>query len=209
MSFIKANALTNIDYELLHQSGCIEVQLGIESAVPLILKNMNKKATPSLYGKVIESLIKVGINCSCYLIFGFPGETTESAAQTREFIRKMDLLDYEGIITFSMFPFILTPLSPIYDSGMRKQYGLLGYMHNWKHKTMDSKQAMEEVMRTFFESNSGLIYRGDSQDLLASLNPKLRKLFIKSRHDFSKAFHQGLLNENDLRNGFYKIFYRN
>ena len=81
MSFIRADALKNIDYKLLRRAGCIEVQLGLESADPSVLRNMNKKADPETYRTVIKNLLKVGINCSCYFIFGFPGETCRNCAK--------------------------------------------------------------------------------------------------------------------------------
>jgi len=73
MTFIRADTLDNIDSELLRRAGCMEVQLGLESADPRILKNMRKNATPELYDRVLKKLLSVGINCSCYFIFGFPG----------------------------------------------------------------------------------------------------------------------------------------
>jgi anaerobic magnesium-protoporphyrin IX monomethyl ester cyclase len=45
MTMIRASALEDVDAELLRESGCIEVLLGLESADPQILKNMNKKAS--------------------------------------------------------------------------------------------------------------------------------------------------------------------
>ena len=91
MTFIRASTLNTVDIGLLQQAGCIEVQLGLESADPQILKNMNKKATPELYDSVLEKLLSAGMNCSCYFIFGFPGETPDSAHRTREFIKRKNL----------------------------------------------------------------------------------------------------------------------
>jgi p-methyltransferase len=176
MTFVRASTLDNVDVDLLRQAGCIEVQLGLESADPQILKNMNKKASPELYDRVLRKLLASGINCSCYFIFGFPGETEESAQRTRDFIKSFDGQHYEGNLCWSMFPFTLIPLSPIYEPGARRKYGLSGYLHKWQHATMNSDQAREQVLKTFLEiENSGPIYRGDNQEILSRMGPSLRK----------------------------------
>ena len=135
----------NEDVELLKRAGCLEVQLGIESADPRILRNMNKGADPAIYHDALTKLRSAGINCSCYFIFGFPGETEESAGQTRAFIKTHDRMDIKGGLAVSLFPFILSPLSPIYAPEARKPYALSGYMKRWAHQTMDYQGALRET----------------------------------------------------------------
>jgi p-methyltransferase len=208
MSFIRASALKDVDGELLLRSGCIEVQLGLESADPQVLHNMNKKANPTLYSEVIRKLLAAGINCSCYFIFGFPGETDESARRTREFIKSIEHPDLDGIVSFSIFPFTPVPLSPIYEYEMAKKYDLTGYMSNWKHQTMDSYQAMKYVTKAFFElENSGAIYRGDNLDILSSISPRKRKQFVARRHKLSKLAIKRPLEKDDIIGEFGGLFF--
>lgn len=203
MSFIRASTLEDIDGELLRRSGCIEVQLGLESADSQILANMNKKANPKLYAEVVRKLLSVGINCSCYFLFGFPGETDETVLRTREFIKSIEYPELEGIFSWSMFPFILSPMSPIYEIEMRENYGLTGYMQNWAHKTMDYRQAVEHIKNAFFElENSAPIYRGDNLDILFGLKPYQRKKFLANRHRFSKLAAKSHLEKLDIINSF-------
>ena len=61
--------------ELMAQSGCKGVFLGIESGSPTILKNMNKSATVEKYAQGIEWLRQYGILTFASIITGFPGET--------------------------------------------------------------------------------------------------------------------------------------
>ena len=207
MSFIRASTLKNIDGELLRRSGCMEVQLGLESADSQILANMNKKANPVLYAEVVRKLLAVGINCSCYFIFGFPGETDKTALRTRKFIKSIEYPELEGIFSWSMFPFILSPMSPIYEVEMRKNYGLTGYMQNWTHKTMEYRQAVEHIKNAFFElENSGPIYRGDNLDILFGLKPYQRKKFLVSRHRFSKLAAKSHLEKLDIIKSFTNAF---
>ena len=207
MSFIRASTLRNVDGELLRRSGCIEVQLGLESAHPQVLRNMNKKASPQLYHDVVRKVLAAGINCSCYFIFGFPGETDETALRTREFIKSIEFPELDGILTWSMFPFILSPMSPIYEFEMRQKYGLTGYMQQWKHKSMDSSQVMEHIKKTFFElENSGPISRGDNLDILFGLTPYERKKFVALRHKLSKLAIESQLKKHDIIESFTEVF---
>ena len=136
---------------------------------------------PSFYMYVLSGLY------ACYFIFGFPGETDETAATTREFIKSIEHPELEGMLSWSMFPFILSPMSPIYEPEMRERYGLTGYMQNWKHRTMDSGRAMEHIRKTFLElEDSGPVSRGDNLDMLFELAPHQRKKLIALRHKLSK-----------------------
>jgi anaerobic magnesium-protoporphyrin IX monomethyl ester cyclase len=207
MSFIRASALRNVDAELLRRAGCTEVQLGLESADPQVLKNMNKKADADLYGSVIKKLLSAGIHCSCYFIFGFPGETEASVKRTQEFIESIERPEYDGVLSWSMFPFVLTPMSPIYEPERRMKYGLQGYMSDWKHDTMDSGQARGHLVNTFLKlEHSGAIYRGDNLAQLAGLSPRKRKAFISKRHQLSKSAMRKSLTQEEIINEFMNLF---
>lgn len=206
MTFVRASTLDHVDTDLLRQAGCIEVQLGLESADSFVLKNMNKKATPGLYRRVLKKLLGSGINCSCYFIFGFPGETEESAQRTRDFIKSFDGQHYEGSLCWSMFPFTLIPLSPVYENRARRKYGMTGYLHKWQHATMDSDQAREQLFKTFLEiDDSGPIYRGDNQEILRSLGSSGRKQFEATRHKLSKKALAGDLEKETLVQSFRQV----
>ena len=206
MSFIRASTLKTADLGLLRRAGCIEVQMGLESADPQMLDNMNKKASPDMYARVIPQLLAAGINCSCYFIFGFPGETTASIQRTVEFIQGIEHPELEGLLSWSIFPFILSPLSPIYESANRRPYGLKGYLHQWTHGTMNSDQARAFVLDAFHQlKNSGPIYRTDNQDILLGLTPSLRHRFEALRHRFAKAAIAGAPAPQDLLHAFGQV----
>jgi p-methyltransferase len=206
MTFIRAGTLDHVDAELLRQAGCIEVQLGLESADALVLKNMNKMALPELYGRILRKLLGSGINCSCYFIFGFPGETEESAKHTRDFIKSFDDQHFDGSLSWSMFPFTLIPLSPIYEPGARQKYGISGYLHEWQHATMNSDQARDQLFRTFLAiENSGPIYRGDNQEIFRRLGPSVRKKFEATRHKLSKMALTGNLEKESIFQSFRQV----
>ena len=111
--------------------------------------------------------------------------------------------EWEGSLSWSIFPFILSPLSPIYEPEMRRKYSLDGYMEKWRHATMDSKQAYDEVVKTVIEiDNSGPIYRGDNLDMIRHLGHKKRREFYALRHRLSKAALSRKLGQGEL----YKRF---
>jgi anaerobic magnesium-protoporphyrin IX monomethyl ester cyclase len=199
--------LRGVDFELLRRSGCRELQIGIESADTNILRNMNKASDPELYSEVIRELLDAGINCSCYFIFGFPGETDETVSHTIEFIRNLESRNLGGALSWSIYPFILAPLSPIYGAEMRQQYGLSGYGQAWEHKSMNSKQARMQILKAFLAiENSGPIYRGDDQDLLQALTPRQRKDFTVSRHRLAKLSLQNALGKDQIIKIFSEVF---
>lgn len=206
MCFIRASTLKDADMELLHRAGCIEVQIGLESGDPQILQNMNKQSDPAMYTEVIGKVLQHGINVSCYFIAGFPGETEHTAAVTRQFIRGIENPDAPGSLSWSIYPFLLTPLSPIYEPEMRQQYGLQGYLTNWSHTTMDFQQAKKLVGKAFFElENSGPIYREDNIDMLGRMSAADKKLFFNTRHSLSKKAMQGQLAQDDVIKSFREL----
>lgn len=206
MTFVRASTLKTADVDLLKQAGCIEVQLGLESADSCILKNMNKKATPELYEEVISNLLAAGINCSCYFIVGFPGETKGTVRKTLEFLMRHEVREHPASLAWSIYPFLLSPLSPIYEPAMRRRYGLTGYLGQWEHRTMNSAEAKTHLLQIFFELNhSGPIYRGDNLDMLNRIGPSSRRRFAALRHRLSKAAMQGRIDLNGVYQAFAEL----
>ena len=206
MSFIRADALKNVDFKLLRRAGCIEVQLGLESADPGVLRNMNKKADPETYRTVIKNLLKVGINCSCYFIFGFPGESAETAQRTRDFIQSIEYPEFEGVMRWSLYPYILAPLSPIFEEEQRRRYGLNGSLYNWSHSTMNTEQAKQEVFKTILAcERSGAIYRSDNLSLLDAMSNDQKKLFYAVRNELSKKAMVENIQRSEIIQAFGKV----
>ncbi|EFK08995.1 radical SAM domain protein, partial [delta proteobacterium NaphS2] len=210
MTMVRASALERVDFELLRASGCIEVLLGLESADPQLLANMNKNATPALYARVVEQLMSVGIDVSCYFIFGFPGETAETVKKTRNFIRRIEFPELPGTLSWALFPFSVAPLSPVYQPEMRRKYGLNGYMDQWAHDTMTSKEVTGHIERVFNAlEHSCPIYRNDHLGMLHDdLSPAERKRFFLARHRLSKKAISKKLSRNEIMETFAHAFRR-
>jgi radical SAM superfamily enzyme YgiQ (UPF0313 family) len=206
MSFLRAGTLDATDFDLLAEAGCVEVQIGIESADDTLLGAMKKRSTAAVYARVLSGLLERGISCSCCFVVGFPGETRETFERTIEFINGISRDDQDGIFSWSIYPFMLLPLSPIYEAQQRARYGLDGYMQEWEHDTMTSRQARALTLEAFHRiETSGPIYSGDNMDMLLALPPPQRKRFMQTRHALSKRLFGQPFDRNLVLDAFSQV----
>jgi radical SAM PhpK family P-methyltransferase len=127
--------------ELMAQSGCKGVFLGIESGSPAILKNMNKAATIEKYAKGMALLRDNGILTFGSFIVGFPGETDETVSETIEFIKATRPDYYRAQMWYCEKG---TPIQK-----HRENYNIDGEGFVWSHNTMDSLEAIGHIDRMF------------------------------------------------------------
>lgn len=98
-------------------SGCIGLNIGMESGNADILRQIKKPGAPRTFLRAAEVLRKYEqINSRVFLMLGFPGETYQMILDTIELSRAMDL-DWYNIT-------ILQPLpnTPIFDSMVEQGY---------------------------------------------------------------------------------------
>jgi radical SAM PhpK family P-methyltransferase len=134
--------------DLMAESGCKGVFLGIESGSPSILINMNKSATVEKYAKGIEMLRRNGILTFGSFITGFPGETAETVQETIDFIRSTRPDYYRSQMWYC------EPGTPIQNE--RGKYEIEGEGFVWEHASMDSMEAMDHIDRMFLEINESV-----------------------------------------------------
>lgn len=127
--------------ELMKQSGCEGVFLGIESGNNKILKSMNKAVTVDKYLKGIQLLKQCGILIYGSFIIGFPGETYETIQDTIEFIQT------SGLDFFRVQLWYCVPNAPVFQK--KNQYKIKGESFEWSHLTMDSREASDFVEKIF------------------------------------------------------------
>jgi p-methyltransferase len=127
--------------DLMAQSGCKGVFLGVESGSPAILTNMNKSATVEKYQKGIEWLRQSGILTFASMITGFPGETEATVQETIDFIRDTKPDYYRSQMWYC------EPGTPIQNR--REEFKIQGEGFVWSHSTMDSLEAMDHIDRMF------------------------------------------------------------
>src|SRR5690349_3066480 len=127
--------------DLMAQSGCKGVFLGIESGSPTILTNMNKAATIEKYATGIELLRRYGILTFGSFIIGFPGETDETVDETIDFLRATQPDFYRTQLWYCEAG---TPIEH-----QREKFQINGEGFVWNHATMDSLEAMDHIDRLF------------------------------------------------------------
>lgn len=133
-SFLRVSNLDDEALDLMAQSGCTGVVLGIESGDQTILDKMNKKASVDLYRKHIKRLNELCIPSIASIIVGHPGETECSIRNTVSFIEEV------SPTFFVLWLYYHDPLSDLH--AQRKQYNIEGKYYSWKHDTMDWKEAL-------------------------------------------------------------------
>ncbi len=134
--------------DLMAESGCKGVFLGIESGSPSVLVNMNKSATVEKYAHGIEMLRRNGILTFGSFITGFPGETDETVQETIDFIRTTRPDYYRSQMWYC------EPGTPIQNE--RQKYQIEGEGFVWSHATMDSMGAMDHIDRMFLAINESV-----------------------------------------------------
>ncbi len=112
--------------EMMRDAGCFQIAYGIESGVPEILKQINKKITLEQIRRTILWTERAGIRSKGYFIIGFPNETIETIQRTIDFAVSLPLSDFQ--MTF-LTPF---PGSEIYK--LAKDAG--EFDDDWEHMNM-------------------------------------------------------------------------
>jgi radical SAM PhpK family P-methyltransferase len=137
ISFFRCSNADEEAIDLMKESGCVAVLLGIESGDPQILKYMNKAATLERYRWGIENLHRRGIATFASLICGFPGETQESVMNSMNFIEEM------APTFFNVQLYYHDLRSPIHKKA--DEFQIQGAGYSWRHRSMDWREAMQWV----------------------------------------------------------------
>jgi anaerobic magnesium-protoporphyrin IX monomethyl ester cyclase len=96
--------------DMMIDSGCVGVGIGVESGSDTILKNINKSETTSQMREAIAMLKDRGMFVKAFFIVGLPGESEETLKETETFLREAQLDDIDCKI------FQPYPGSPIYEN---------------------------------------------------------------------------------------------
>lgn len=143
-SFLRcSNVRKDEHYDLIRDSGCRGVYLGIESASDEVLTAMNKAADVRRYEIGLEKLHERDIHTHTNFMVGFPSETPESIATSLAFLNRMQPSTYHAV------PWYYHHHTPIHREA--EKYSLTGRGWIWKHATMASDDAHHAVDRFFDE----------------------------------------------------------
>lgn len=100
----RTNLANEQDLQMLKDTGCAEVAIGVESADPHIHEVVCKKGTTVEQDTAFVQLCKkIGLRVKTYLIIGLPGESRESVAATKEWLQDNQPNNFD-ISIFTPYP---------------------------------------------------------------------------------------------------------
>ena len=87
----------------LRQSGCVLLQLGLESGDDRVLAALHKGITTADSARALAALKKAGIGTYVYLLFGTPAETPDTAQRTLAFtVAENENIDFLNLAIFNL-----------------------------------------------------------------------------------------------------------
>lgn len=115
----------------LARSGCVMLQLGLESGDARVLDAMGKGIDPAIASKILNNLHEAGIANYVYLLFGTPAESENEARTTLSFVaRHASAIDFLNLAIFNLPAFgpetAALSTAPVDD-------GDLGFYRRFKH----------------------------------------------------------------------------
>lgn len=143
------------------ESGCIGLNLGVESGNPEILKLTKKPGSIRIFLKAAEVLKKYQqINSRVFLMIGFPGETYQMMRDTFRLALEMDL-DWYNITVFSPLP-----NTPLFDD--MAENGLLGELEftDIRYSSGPYGKIRQNASNGKLEFNFKNIFAGTNLDVL-------------------------------------------
>jgi radical SAM PhpK family P-methyltransferase len=148
-SFFRCGNADDEQIDLAAQSGCIGVELGIESADDGILNTMNKRVTRAKYIEKTKRLHQAGIMTYAMLFVGFPGETEETVRNTISFLDETRPTFYICGVWYN------DVMAPIQQRA--QEFGLSGAGYSWRHNSMDWKEASDWVKYLYSNVQSSVV----------------------------------------------------
>jgi radical SAM superfamily enzyme YgiQ (UPF0313 family) len=96
--------LADLDFCLaLKKSGCVMLQVGLESGDQGVLEQLQKGIDLKVASQALKNLEKAGIDTYVYLLFGTPAETEREARKTLEFtVRHSDQIGFLNLALFNL-----------------------------------------------------------------------------------------------------------
>lgn len=94
---------------LLKESGCLEIEMGIESGSDTIRKQINKNGSVKLIKETIMTLLDNDINVKGYFMYGLPNETEKECLETYNLAKELTEYSYNTNAKFKTSAFQFRP----------------------------------------------------------------------------------------------------
>ena len=135
-------------FSLLVESGATQIQFGIESGSPRILKLMGKDFTPETALNNLKAAHRAGLKIRVNFVTGFPFESDEDFSCTAAFLDQVgSFLERIGSIN-TLFILPMTRLASETERlGVEPIFGPVPLEWNWMQKDADPKTRIERARR--------------------------------------------------------------
>ena len=198
ISFFRCSNADDVTFDLMRESGCREVFLGIESGAQEILNRMRKFADIDKYKNSIRKLNERGIATYESFIVGFPGETRDTVMRTIDFIEETQPAMYNVQMYYH------DVRTPVHQQAGELQIQGAGYC--WKHCSMTWQEAADWTDYAFAQVQSSvpttiygfsiwvipyLLSRGVSFERVMDFLRVARPMLVKSLADDPQASFSG------------------
>jgi len=124
--FVKSNTVNEQMLNMMAQSGCKEIAMGIESGSEKLLEGITKGNTVDQNKRAIQWAHDAGIRIKCFFLIGMPGESHETIEETKQFINDCPCDDYDFSLMFVFPGSRIWAQSKGYDIDFDKSYN-----HSW------------------------------------------------------------------------------
>lgn len=200
----RASGLSSATVALMAEAGCRQAFIGMESADPKVLENMDKRMDLDSAARQFEDFKKFGISTACSLVIGYPGETDQSIQRTVGF---MNQAAPNGYTTY-LFTLIRGTL--VDSPAIRKMFKLEGEGTAWSHYTGTSLEMLDRLHYLVDNIRDDIMYMHQAFDIavlhqagfsiqdvrtLASLINKLYRLGRKQRPTLGDSMRSALILE--------------
>lgn len=150
---LRADRLSRELAESLKRAGCKVIAIGIESADPKVLQQVNKDQDLKLVRKGVLNAKLVGLSVQAYFIIGLPSETEESFNLTCKFLNDLPLERGNDMVNF----FAATPYPGTALYSNPEQFGVHILHEDWElydneHLIMDLNSIQFEKLQQNFEA---------------------------------------------------------
>jgi anaerobic magnesium-protoporphyrin IX monomethyl ester cyclase len=178
--YFRCDRVDDETVELMRDSGCEGVFLGLESANATILKNMNKTAGKEPYREFVPKFKEAGIATFMSVFIGFPGETVATFRETMDFLAETRADFYRPQLWYC------DPMTPIWKQ--REKYGLKGYNFAWSHQTMDAKTACDLLEKAFLSLDEPVWVPDPGYNYISVYLLKQRGMSLEKQKTFLRCF---------------------
>jgi tRNA A37 methylthiotransferase MiaB len=191
--YLRADRVGEEEALLLAASGLMYAWCGIESGDPDVLRRMKKRSDLEAARTGIDALTREGVHVLATFVLGFPGETRASVDASVSFLNGLRR-DVRGAVEYLVFPFQVSPGSPVDRPDRRREFGLTGLLGSWRHATMSSEEVRGTWAPHFFRGvEAGYTYYGGDNSSLWSAARRAQA--VASRKALTIAFLDGATDE--------------